>query len=68
MILRAERTDNIVGTHGRTVAGVPGQPLMHSPADKAYFTVIAALLICSPQTSQNRFLLTATMLGLACDL
>lgn len=67
MILRAERTDNTVGTHGRTVVGVPGQPLMNSPADKAYFTV-TTLLICSPQTSQNRFLLTATILGLACDL
>lgn len=45
MILRTERTDNIVTTHRRTVLRVPGQPLRNSPLDKAHFTVTAVLLI-----------------------
>lgn len=48
MILRTERTDNIVRTHTRTVVRVPGQPLMNSPSDKAHFTVMAMLLILQP--------------------
>ena len=48
MILHTETTDNIVGTQRRTVVRVPGQPLMNSPFDKAYFTVMAMVLICQP--------------------
>lgn len=48
MILRTERTDNIVRTHRRTVVRVPGQPLMNPPFDKASFTVTATPLILQP--------------------
>ena len=48
MILRTERTDNIVRTHTRTVVRVPGQPLRNSPSDKAHFTVTPVLPISQP--------------------